>query len=327
MKTKIFLLPALVFAAAFFTACSDDEEYDFPGNPQVLVYTADFSGAYKILQTPAGAFASMSVPVTAKVNGRSGSDIKVTVAVDNSLIDAYNEENGTAYLPIPPEAILFDKNELTIPAGEMRSADTVTVSLTENAEILKNLNDDNGYIVPVRLQSVSGGGAGLANSVKSISYLTISVTNDAVNHSGTLKDSKGTPVTDWSGWSVTETDGNMSGWEKMFDGNPESYWSAGYNTTMVTVDMGKIYKFDAIQAYYGLSWGSYTNTFGSMYGGTKISISIDGTNWSNMGEIERSSLSAYDNVVFYGSIEARYIKLHRPTSFSFTCGYFTVYAL
>lgn len=325
MKSKYFLLPALVLATASFSACSDDEEYDFPGDSRTLVYAADFSGSYKVVQTPAGAMGAISVPVTAKTNGRSASDIKVVVAVDNSLIDAYNEENGTSYLPLPAEALVLDKTELTIPAGEMMSADTVIVSLTDDQEILKNLNDDNGYIIPVRLASVSGGGAALATSIKSISYLTIGITNDAVNHEGTLEDSKGTPVDDWTGWSVTETDGNLSGWERMFDGNAKNYWSAGYNTKTVTIDMGKTYKFDAIQAYYGSSWGSYT--YGSLYGGTKIAISTDGTNWSNIGEIEGSSWSRSDNVIFYGYVEARYIKFSRESTFSFQCGYFTVNAL
>lgn len=325
MKSKYFLLPALVLATASFSACSDDEEYDFPGDSRTLVYAADFSGSYKVVQTPAGAMGAISVPVTAKTNGRAASDIKVVVAVDNSLIDAYNEENGSSYLPVPAEAIVLDKTELTIPAGQMMSADTATISLTDNQDILKTLNDDNGYIIPVRLVSVSGGGAALATSVKSISYLTIGITNDAVNHDGTLEDSKGTPVDDWTGWSVTETDGNLSGWERMFDGNAKNYWSSGYNTKTVTIDMGKTYKFDAIQAYYGSSWGSYT--YGSLYGGTKIAISTDGTNWSNIGEIEGSSWSRSNNVIFYGYVEARYIKFSRESTFSFQCGYFTVNAL
>lgn len=325
MKSKYFLLPALVLATASFSACSDDEEYDFPGDSRTLVYALDFSGSYKVVQTPAGAMGAMSVPVTAKINGRSTSDIKVVVAVDNSLIDAYNEENGTSYLPLPAEALVLDKTELTIPAGEMMSADTVTVSLTDNQEILKTLNDDNGYIIPVRLASVSGGGAALATSIKSISYLTIGITNDAVNHEGTLEDSKGTPVDDWTGWSVTETDGNLSGWERMFDGNAKNYWSAGYNTKTVTIDMGKTYKFDAIQAYYASSWGSYT--YGSLYGGMRISISSDGTNWSNVGEINGNSWLRFPNVIFYGYLEARYVRFTRDSSFSFQCGYFTVNAL
>lgn len=337
MKSKYFLLPALVLATASFSACSD-EEYDFPGDSRTLVYAADFSGSYKVVQTPAGAMGSMSVPVTAKSNSRAVSDIKVTVAVDNDLIDAYNEEHGTSYLPLPAEALVLDKTEITIPAGEMVSAEAVTVSLTEDQEVLKNLNDDNGYIIPVRLASVSGGGAALATSIKSISYLTIGITNDAVNHDGILADSKGTPVDDWTGWSISANDfrdsWSSSGIESVFDGDAKNYWAIQGNSDelIVTVDMGKSYKFDAIQAKYADGWGSYITDYGSFPGGTKIAISSDGSNWSNVGEVKVGNSRAALYVLLWGYLEARYIKLtinstsswSRP---SFQCGYFTVNAL
>lgn len=329
MKSKYFLLPVLVLAAVSVTACSDDEEYDFPGDPRTLVYATDFSGSYKVVQTPAGAMGAMSVPVTAKTNGRSTGDIKVTVAVDNSLIDAYNEENGTSYLPVPAEALVLDKTELTIPAGEMMSADTATVSLTDNQDILKTLNDDNGYIIPVRLVSVSGGGAALATSVKSISYLTIGITNDAVNHDGTLADSKGTAVEDWTGWSATTTGTPAEGWEALFDGDLGNVWAPGSEEEMtITVDMGKSYKFDAIQAK-ALRWGYYES--GALADGTKIAVSTDGNNWSNVGEVSGAGWDGASYVLFWGFLEARYIRLTISADgwygAEFECGYFTVNAL
>lgn len=334
MKSKYFLLPVLVLTAASFTACNDDDEYDFPGDPQTLVYTTDFSRSYKLVQTPAGLMGSISIPVTAKTNGRCGSDIKVTVAVDNSLIDAYNEENGTSYLPLPAEALVLDKTELTIPAGEMMSADTVKVSLTEDPEILKTLNDENGYIIPVRLASVSGGGAALAKSVKSISFLTIGISSDAIDHEGSLADSKGIPVEDWTGWSVTTNSNPNTGWEAMFNGDLKKVWyTTSNNEITLTVDMGKNYKFDAIQAKFASGYGTLWFNVGSIPKGTKIAISSDGSNWSNVGE--NTNTDNYrvgaQYVLFAISLEARYIRFVIPATgwrgASFQCGYFTVNAL
>lgn len=334
MNSKYFLLPALVLAATAFTGCNDDDEYDFPGSSKTLVYATDFSGSYKVVQTPAGAMGAMSVPVTAKANMRPGSDIKVTVAVDNDLIDAYNEEHGTNYSALPVEALVFSQNELTIPAGELLSVDTVLVSLTEDQEILKTLNDDNGYIIPVRLASVNGGGAALATSIKSISYLTIGITNDAVNHDGTLADSKGTAVEDWTGWTVTNNGDTQDGWEAMFDGDAKNSWttSSDGDELTVTVDMGKSYKFDAIQAKYAWGWGSYSYDYGSLPDNTKFYISSDGSNWSNVGEVTGGGYNGAQYVLFWGYLEARYIKMTIPRTSSwsgpsFECGYFTVNAL
>lgn len=339
MNSKYFLLPALVLAATAITGCSDDNDYDFPGSSDKIVYTTDFSGEYKIVQTPAGAMGAMSVPLTAKANSRPESDVTVTYAVDNDLIDAYNEEHGTSYLPLPAEALMFDKTNVTIPAGALESMDTTYVGLTEDADVLATLTDDRGYIIPVRMASVNGGGAKIVSSMPTVFYLTIGITNDAVNHDGTLADSKGTPVEDWTGWSISASDYEEQSWgnsgiESVFDGNAQKYWAieGSSDELVVTVDMGKIYKFDAIQAKYASGWGSWINDYGSLGDGTKIAISSDGTNWSNVGEVTGGGYYGSEYVLFWGYLEARYIKMTIKSTSSwsgpeFQCGYFTVNAL
>lgn len=337
MNSKYFLLPALVLAATAITGCSDDNDYDFPGSSDKIVYTTDFSGEYKIVQTPAGAMGAMSVPLTAKANSRPESDVTVTYAVDNDLIDAYNEEHGTSYLPLPAEALMFDKTNVTIPAGALESMDTTYVGLTEDADILATLTDERGYIIPVRMASVNGGGAKIVSSMPTVFYLTIGITNDAVNHDGTLADSKGTAVEDWTGWSISATDFTESsygsdGIESVFDGDYTKYWEIEGNSDVmdVIVDMGKAYRFDAIESKYNM-YGYYEA--GSFKDGQKIYTSMDGTNWSSVGEVTGvTGWLGSTSVIFWGAIEARYIKFEIKSTSSwsgpeFATGYFTVYAL
>lgn len=203
MKLKYLLgIGALTLGAAALTSC-DDETYDVYGDPSNLVYVPETSASYKLIQTPVSTIGSLECAFTAKCNKTAAGDIKVNLEIDNSLIEAYNNENGTSYVALPEEAVVFTNSLLTIPAGQMKSADNAVISLTDDADILKSLNASGGYLIPVRMSSVSGANAAPANSVKSISYLTMTVTNDAVNHDASISDAKGTPVEDQSGWSLS----------------------------------------------------------------------------------------------------------------------------
>lgn len=331
---NIYILAgALALCSVGFASCSDDEEYDFPGDSNNRVYTLDHSATYKMVQTPAGAMGALECKIPAKCNQRATSDIKVTVEIDNSLIDAYNEEHGTQFLPMPAEAIVIENTTMTIPAGEMASADTTKISLVDNQDILLTLTASEGYIIPVRITSVNGGGGVPANSIKSISYLTMTVTNDAVNHDATIDDATGTPVADQSGWTLSGNVDCSDGY-KLFDGNGKNYLSFESETDLeLIIDMSREYSFDAIEAKTTMGWGSYNYDYGSLPDGTIISISSNGTSWTSVAQIESSGWYGEQYVIFWGALNARYIKLQIPatesywgTSAEFQCGYFNVYA-
>lgn len=324
---------ALALCSVGFTSCDDDEEYDFPGDSSNRVYTPDKSQAFKIIQTPAGAIAAVECKIPAKCRTYASGDIKVKVEIDNSLIETYNAENGTSFLELPSEAVVIETPVMTIPAGAMASADTTRISLTDDADILAGLTAAEGYLLPVRMTEVTGGDASAATSQKSISYLTLTVTYDAVNHDATLEDATGTPVADQSGWSLS---GNVDCSEGylLFDGDATEYASFESESTMeLIVDMGKVYSFDAIESKYAFAWGSWSYEYGSLSDGTDIAISTDGNTYQTMATIEGTGYNGASYVVFYGTLSARYIKLTIPatesywgTYASFECGYFNVYA-
>lgn len=335
MKKNIYIVSLLAAAcAAGFASCSDDEEYDFPGDPNNRVYTPDQSAAFKMVQTPAGAFGALDARIPAKCNQKASADIKVTLEIDNSLIEAYNEANGTSCQPMPQEALIIENQTMTIPAGAMASADTTRITLVDDQAILQTLDASGGYIIPVRMTTVAGGGSAPANSVKSISYLTMTVTNDAVNHDATIEDAKGTPVADQSGWSLSGNVDTSDG-SKLFDGDGKNYTSFESSDPMeLIVDMGKVYEFDAIEAKYSYGWGSYSYDYGSLPDGTNIYLSTDGMTWQSVATTEGGGYYGTQYVIFWGYMSARYIKLEIPLqesywgdpSATFECGYFNVYA-
>lgn len=127
---------------ACFTACGDDETYDVYGDPYNRVYVLDNSKEYKIVQTPISTVSNVDFTWEAKCSKKASGDIRVTVAVDNSLIDAYNEEHDTEFEALPVEAIVLENKEMTIPAGEMVVADAVHLKLTDDVNVLSTLKSE-----------------------------------------------------------------------------------------------------------------------------------------------------------------------------------------
>lgn len=306
---NIFLMAgALALCSVGFSSCSDDDTYDFPGDPYNKVYMKDYSTGTKIVQTPVGAIASFSVSMPAVCKSPAEGDINVVVGVDNSLIDAYNEENGTNYSALPAEALVITNEHLVIPKGETSSAEEFVLALTEDEATLATLQDLNGYLVPVKMVSVSGGNAQAAVSVPSISYFTIGVGFDVCDPDATKDNRKGRFVEDRSGWTVA-LDGNGS-----VDGNPADWFSGSGNVctfsdpeqVAVIVDLGKAYKFDGI--YSGYLWYGYYEA-GTFTQGSKVYLSSDKKTWMEVYECEGGGWLGDDFIGFYGAMEARYIKI------------------
>jgi hypothetical protein len=319
-RKNLFYIGMFALCTIGFAACDDEETYDVYGDPFNRVYISDNSKAYKIVQTPISTVSNVDFKWPAKCSQKASGTIKATVVVDNSLIAAYNEEHGTVFEAMPAEAIVLENAEMTIPAGKMVVADTVHVKLTDDANVLSTLKSEKGYIIPLRLVSAEGPNTQLSANMVSPSFLTVTVTEDNVNHEATEADITGTLVADQAGWSVNVLSGSGSNLDRWFDGNPQSTasisdWS-NYKAAF-TVDMGKSYAFGAIVAYRSTSWGEYN----SISAGTKISTSDDGTNFKSAGEVTGSSKF----IVFYAPLTARYIRVE-TASYSVNCGVFNVYA-
>lgn len=318
-RKNLFYIGIFALCAIGFAACDDDESYDVYGDAFNRVYIYDNSKAYKIVQTPISTVSNVDFKWPAKCSQKASGTIKATVVVDNSLIAAYNEEHGTVFEAMPAEAIVLGNAEMTIPAGKMVVADTVHVKLTDDANVLSTLKSEKGYIIPLRLVSAEGPNTQLSTNMVAPSFLTITVTEDNVNHEATEADITGTLVADQAGWSVNVLSGSGSNLDRWFDGNPQSTasisdWS-NYEAAFI-VDMGKSYTFSAIVAYRSTSWGEYN----SISAGTKISTSDDGTNFKSAGEVTGSSKF----IVFYAPLTARYIRVE-TISYSVNCGVFNVY--
>lgn len=327
-RKNLFYIGMFAICVLGFAACGDDEAYDVYGDPYNRVYILDNSKEYKIVQTPVSTVSNVDFTWEARCSKKASGDIRVTVAVDNSLIDAYNEEHDTEFEALPVEAVMLENAEMTIPAGEMVVADAVHLKLTDDTNILSTLKSEKGYIVPLRLVSAEGGNSQLSTNMLAPSFLTITVTEDNMNHEAIQYTGTGTLVADQTGWTAT-TNGTVQSWydpiESIFDGNGETYCyiSNRSGDLWLDVDMGKPYSFDGIR----MMSSSYYGDSGSFSAGMTVSTSDNGTDWKAQGEIESDA----EDCVFYAPLTARYIRITVPNAggwygASLECGVFNVYA-
>ena len=77
------------------------------------------------------------------------SPVSVTLAVDPSLITAYNAANGTNFLPMPSDAYTLASTSLTIPAGEQYAVTTLEVYRDK-------VDPTQSYMLPISITDASG---------------------------------------------------------------------------------------------------------------------------------------------------------------------------
>lgn len=327
---NLFYIGVLALCTASLAACSDEETYDFPGDSYNRVYMPDKSGTYKIVQTPISSISNLKFETSLKCTQKASDAIKATVEIDNSMIAAYNEQHKTNYEEMPASALTIENATMTIPAGDMASMDTLRLTMSQDESLVSTLRSPNGYLIPLRLTTTTGGASQPSTNVFS-TYLVVTVTEDNVNHEAVESDITGALVANQTGWSATTNGTASTSYQPlstMFDGDMSSYcYITATEDLKLDINMGKPYTFDAITLYYGYSssWGNYE--YGCLASGMTIFTSNDGTTWQSAGQITGGTSKF---CVFYAPLTAQYVRLVKPkgTSSRVTLygGIFNVYA-
>lgn len=97
----------------------------------------------------------------------------VVFKVDNSLVAAYNEANGTAYNALPSDVeVLFENTTMAKDATSLTAKVSIPEASNGDRETVKLL-DDPGYVVPIVIESV---GDATVASTSQVVYLVVKVT-------------------------------------------------------------------------------------------------------------------------------------------------------
>jgi len=165
MKNKFYLIIACI--AIFLSSC---DKYDSG------ITDAD---SYKNVYMPRAAYDSTVLSVTLEENtfnlpysaylgglDNASTDINVSFAVDESKVQEYNTKYSTNYHVLPAANYTLGASSAVIRSGE-RSTESLTLTIQSNSKLALFKT----YILPVSIQSVSGGGSKLANKYVTTYYL------------------------------------------------------------------------------------------------------------------------------------------------------------
>lgn len=180
-RFRYLLLSVASLSCALLAGCLDDinnYEKTTPAEASNKVFISEKYATlpFTTYRTVGGTVANMDTLVTKMVvncTSPAGGDLTVRVIVDSLLIDVYNTKHESARKKIQGNWIRLDKSTLKIKEGATES-DTLTIALTRP---LANFLMGDGYIMPIRLNSVTGYDAQLDFS-KRVSYFMLDVTQE-----------------------------------------------------------------------------------------------------------------------------------------------------
>lgn len=313
LRSKLTVTRLLISVIAiFFVSCSD-ESYDFSGDSGKVYIRLQSSNIVNsvpnvvngsISKNILGVFGDPNIKFPVSSTMPAGKNIEVGVGVNNSLVAAYNSEHKTSYKILDANAFVFNNSKVTIKSGQMLSEDLIDIGL--NTDVLQNLQLGE-YLVPISLQSVSGG-MSVSQSWKTV-YWIISVSTGIDD----------IPVADRTGWTIkdcsSEEDPANEGAGNgpavtVLDGNKGSYWQAGWSAGDVppphhiTIDMGKVCELCGIQYVsrnHSMDWPK------TMI----VEVSVSGESWelaASYVDLPKGANVEFRSL-FDNFIEARYFRL------------------
>ncbi len=306
IKRAAALWPALL--ACLLNACEEKDHYDVTGvGPQVFLHMPLPEGNTPlggvIARTPSGPLGTLQAAFPVNCTYRAPEEIRVSCEIDHSLVDPYNEANGTAYKKVDGTSVsLFNNGTVTIKQGENLSSDSVKVLFSDN--IRDQLTDEAGYLVPVKISSTSS--TLPVNPDKSTIYIRLDVKYTNIREGAGSSQMTGTLIANRSGWVATTQNVVSSGTgASLFDGRTTT-WNFSESPFTIDLDMGKEYNIS------GFRWTTQYGNSGAAYaaGGIAVQYSNDQVTFSDAGSTSVLALESRDQfVVFYAPVNARYWKL------------------
>ena len=161
---KFGILAACAFA---FAGCVEGDFFD-PSPEGIVMTGTDVNPMIKFAVEEDAA----TYPVTVSATGPVSEDVKVSIKIDNSLVDAYNQAYKTSYYALPDNATALSATEVVIAKGKTSSEASLFSIVSRDA-----FQDGRIYVVPVTISTVSGGGLGVIESSRTL-YIRLATIMD-----------------------------------------------------------------------------------------------------------------------------------------------------
>ncbi len=152
-----YWIAAFVLAGGLFSSCSDDivigqvdESRYETGDGSVMGYISDSFGKRMLSNVDFRSTGDLSFYL--RTTAKLGSEAKVAVSYDETVLNEYNAENGTAYEAFPQsEVTLGNDGIINLPVGVAQSPG-MKISFASDG----SLSSDKNYVIPLRMKVTSG---------------------------------------------------------------------------------------------------------------------------------------------------------------------------
>lgn len=165
MKGKILSAVIMGVMLPVLFSCSENNDGQQTSGPATLAIQG--TGENPESFTLTNVLTSTTIGIKVEATEITGNMLSVSLKVDLALVDAYNTENSTDYLPLPVEAFEWTKSSVIFPQYN-------TVSST--AELLVDASKiaENGeYLLPVTIEKIDGEDGTLVEEGKDVVYFLI----------------------------------------------------------------------------------------------------------------------------------------------------------
>lgn len=256
-----------------------------------------------IAHTPIGPIGNVGIDLPAYVNQAAKVGVTATIAVDNSLVLAYNAEHGTNYPEAPSGVLNIENASVTIAAGETTSSTNFKASIPDDKKAqLTNPQ----YIIPLRISAKRTDGTTVDKA--GVVYIIFTTKESLVNSDATAPLGTMISTSVMQTWTATNASGSSVNMNNMVNESNSSRWDSG----VYVIDMKESHNVSSIgiRSYYG-NYGYYPDHLG-------VEVSEDGANWTEVGYLDGGdyrdpgNMVGYNNygyMVLYGGVSARYLRL------------------
>lgn len=144
--TKYLKLGIIAALALLLGSCTEADKFD--PTREVLVMTGTEASPivkFAVENTPA------IYPVSVAATGKVKENHKISLKIDNSLVEKYNSENKTSYFPVPDGSVQLEKSVVKLSKG-------TAISEISNLMIVSDEEFVDGriYMIPVTITDVDG---------------------------------------------------------------------------------------------------------------------------------------------------------------------------
>lgn len=308
-----------VISTVFMYSCDGKEDYDIYGDSNNKIYiTNPVVKRFEIKHTLLCSVGNLNVKLSISGTKPADGDINAELMIDNSLIAEYNQANGTSYMEMNPNMVSFEQKTLSIVSGKMHS--DCEIGLTVLPEKIRDLDNLNGYLLPIKIKEVKGNALPSENVV----YVTVKVDEDDDNYweSASLSDVNAVAIEDRSEFTIetisdSPVNTNNTTPNQAFNGKFTAGWF-GKDYYQMKSDSPLTAIIDLRQIYPNIvGFKLYAENGRSLSEDWTFYVSEDKENWIKCGTtLPKAKAGDGLDIVFYKAVDAQYIRIDVPVQWN-----------